>query len=138
MTLVHYSKKQDATSHPIKKRKREADKVCFQYMCKELDSSVVIFKQGFTDEDLQELHALSDASREETKSKLGEYVTGQVNFKSTDSPKELHKRVCRAAVQYYLAEDKMQQPNLRLLCRHILLKYAGTPPVIDYIADLLM
>jgi len=138
LTVLHYRKKQDSTSHPVKKRKREADDVGFQYMCKELDSSVVIFKQGFTDEDLQALHGLSDAAREECKSKLGEYIAGQVTFLRSDPPKELHKRVCRAAVQYYLAEDKMQPPNLKLLCRHVLLKYAGTPEVIDYVADMLM
>lgn len=138
LTMLHYRKKQDRSSHPVKKRKLTADDTGFQYMCKELDSSVVVYKQGFTQQDLEDLHAASDAAREECKSKLGEYIAGQVTFLRSDPPKELHKRVCRAAVQYYLAEDKMQPPNLKLLCRHVLLKYAGTPEVIDYVADLLM
>lgn len=138
LTNQHYRKVQDKKSHPVKKRKREADETGFQYMCKELDSSVVIYKQGLTDEELEQYHAASDAHREELKSQLGEFVLGRVTFLRSDPPKELHKRVCRAAVEYYMAEDKMQPPNLKLLCRHILLKNAGTPEVIDYVADMLM
>lgn len=138
LTEVHYRKKMDKKSHPVKKRKREADVLGFQYMCKELDTSVVVFKQGFSDEDLKELHASSDAAREELKSNLGEYVVGSIDTTDEPSPQVLHKRVCRAAVKYYLAEDKMQPPNLRLLCRHILVSKYQSEDVIDYVASLLI
>jgi len=138
LTNLHYRKSQDKNSHPVKKRKREADNVGFQYMCKELDSSVVVYKQGLTDSDLKEFHAASDAHREELKSQLGEYVVGSVNIGDAPSPQKLHKRVCRAAVKYYLAEEKMHPPNLKLLCRHILVSKYGTEEVINYVADMLM
>lgn len=138
LTNVHYRKKEDAKTHPVKKRKREADEIGFQYMCKELLSSVVIYKQGFSDEDLQELHASSNAHREELKSQLGEYITGSVNRTDGEAPQVLHKRIARAAVKYYLAEDKMQPPNLRLLVRHVLVTKYTADDVIDYVADLIL
>lgn len=138
LTSVHYRKKEDAKTHPVKKRKREADEIGFQYMCKELESSVVIFKQGFTDEDLEDLHAASNAHREELKSQLGEYITGSVNRGDGETPQVLHKRIARAAVRYYLAEDKMQPPNLRGLVRHVLVSKYTADDVIDYCADLIM
>ena len=131
-------KKKDLACHPCKKRKREADEIGFQYMCKDLDSSMVVFKQGFTDEDLEELHANSNAHREELKGKLGEYIVGEVNRGDGEAPQVLHKRIARAAVKYYLAEDKMQPPNLRALIRHILVTKYTAEDVIDYCTDLLM
>lgn len=138
LTLKHYRRRQEPDCHPVKRRRKEADENGFQYMCKELDSSVVVYKQGFTDEQLESLHAASNLHREECKSQLGEYIAGRVNFLRSDPPEVLHQRVCLAAVEYYLAEDKMQPPNLRLLCRHILLKYCGTAEVKEYVAKLLM
>lgn len=52
LALMHYRRKQDPKSRPVKRRKTEATEEGFQYMAKELPSSVVIYKQGFSDEDL--------------------------------------------------------------------------------------
>jgi hypothetical protein len=138
LTLKHYRKREDPGCHPVKKRRQEADENGFQYMCKELDTSVVVYKQVFTDDELESLHAASNHQRDILKSQLGEYIAGSGYIRSTDPPEIMHNCVCLAAIEYYMVEDKMQPPNLRLLCRHILLKYWGTQAVKEYVAKLLM
>ncbi|EKX31777.1 hypothetical protein GUITHDRAFT_149083 [Guillardia theta CCMP2712] len=119
LAMEHYRRKQDPKSRPVKRRKLEADEVGFQYMAKELPTSVVIYKQGFSDEDLQELYEKSNEHRDELQSKPGEYIAEKIGGDTESwTPGELHKRVCYYAFQYYLAEGKMRPPNIKILCEH--------------------
>ena len=136
---LHYRRKQDPSSRPIKRRKTVADDKGFQYMSKELPNSVVIYKQGFTDEDLQELYDKSNELREELQSKLGEYLVSTFVSGSSDTPRDMHKRLCSAALKYYMDQDKMCPPNIKLLVRHFFLKYWGSDPrVVEYLSELIM
>lgn len=126
MINEHYIKKTHPRKNPVKKRTREADDTGFQYMAKELPTSVVIYKQQFTDEDLQELYEQSNAHREELQSKPGEYIFERIGAESgIVEPSKLHERVCYYALEYYLAEGKMRPPNIKILCEHWLAKYWG-------------
>ena len=53
MIAEHYSRRHEPTARPVKKRAKPADETGFQYMCKEFESSVVIYKQGFTERSSQ-------------------------------------------------------------------------------------
>lgn len=132
----HYKRKSNPNCAPVKKRRVEADDSGFQYMCKELPTSTVIYKQGFSDEDLQELYEQSNEYREELQCKLGEYIVEKIGPNTTGwTPSELHKRVCYYAFQYYLAEGKMRPPNIKLLCEHYMAKYWGNRlDVAEYIS----
>jgi len=104
-------------------------------MSKELPSSVVIYKQGITDEELLALYELSNQLREEQKSGLGNYIKdaiGEVDLQ----PSELHLRVSLAAQDYYQINDKCDPPNIRLLLRHILRKHFFSPEMRVYLAKL--
>lgn len=140
MAAVHYRRKLEPTCRPVKRRRAVADEIGFQYMAKELDSSIVIYKQGISDEDLRFLHAESEKRREELQSKLGEYLAKEVSRGSGESPRDLHKRMCSTGLQYYLAEGKMVPPNFKLLIRHFLLmQYGGVwPDVLEYLSELNM
>lgn len=138
MIAKHYRKKQDLTSRPIKKRSREADDLGFQYMAKELPDSVVVYKQGFTDEELCALYDKSNELRAELQSNLGEYLRSKCVRGPGEPPRHLHKRLCGYAVRYYLDEDKMQPPNIKLLVRHFLGKYYREEDVIEYLSELIM
>lgn len=140
MAAVHYRRKLEPTCRPVKRRRAVADEIGFQYMAKEYDTSIVIYKQRFTDEDLRALHAESEKRREELQSKLGEYLAKEVSLRSDDTPRDLHQRMCIAGLEYYLAEGKMVPPNFKLLIRHFLLmQYGGTCyAVLEYLSDLNM
>lgn len=137
MITTHYRKKVDPTCHPVKKRKRGADDVGFQYMAKELPTSVVIYKQGFSDQDLQELYEKSEQLRSELQCKLGEYIAANCVRQPGERPRDLHLRMCRVGFDYYLGEDKMQPPNFKLLIRHFLLKiYREHEDVMRYLCEI--
>lgn len=135
-TQKHYLKKTGKNCHPIKKRKREADDSGFQYMSKDLPNSVVLYKQGLTNEDLNQLYEQSKVYVEEQKSQLGEYLSGRILRESGENPAQLHKRLRVATIEYYMAEDKMCPPNWKNLVLHFLTKHYGTRDVIDYRADI--
>eukprot|EP00960_Hanusia_phi_P034386 751031-Hanusia_phi.AAC.3 len=72
-------------------------------MAKELPSSVVVFKQGFEDGELEELYERSNEHREELKAKLGErHLLSRIVRGSGESPRDLHKRMCSSALCYYI------------------------------------
>lgn len=139
LAAMHYRRKQDPSSRPVKRRKTEADEVGFQYMAKELPSSVVVFKQGFEDGELEELYERSNEHRDELKAKLGEHLLSRIVRGSCESPRDLHKRMCSAALCYYMDQDKMCPPNIKLLVRHFMLKqYGGSSDVLSYLSELIM
>lgn len=134
--LDHYRKKLGDQCHPCKKRQRGADEVGFQYMCKELESSLVVYKQGFTDEELEELHASSNAHREELRAGLREYLRDKCPpYVNSTSIPEVHKLMAEHAIDYYYDCGKMPPPNLKLLVRHNLGLIYPTPEVRKYIAS---
>lgn len=136
---LHYLKKLDPNRRPVKRRKLEATEEGFQYMSKELPTSAVVYKQGFTDADLEELYAKSNEYREELQCKLGEYLVSKVVRASGEGARQLHKRLCGAALQYYMDQDKMCPPNIKLLVRHFMLKYWGKDSdVFEYLSELIM
>lgn len=139
LTMNHYRKKAGDACHPVKKRKREADDMGFQYMAKELPSSVVVYKQGFTDEDLQELYEKSEKYREELQSQLGEYLRDRCGSGADyRTPRDLHKRLCVLAIEYYMDLDKMPPPNLKALVRYNMAKHYRSPAVVEYLSEALM
>lgn len=134
---MHPKTKEEPGCHPVKRRKREADEQGFMYMAKELPDSVVLYKQGITDEYLEELYEKSNEYREELQSKPGEYILEKIGPNTTGwTPSELHKRVCYYAFQYYLGEGKMRPPNIKILCEHWMAKYWGDRlDVAEYISS---
>lgn len=113
---------------------KDHDWTGFQYCCKEYtNDSVLVYKQGFTEQDLIDLHENSNRHREVLSAKLGEFVSGQLDLSTPGTPKELHFRVARAAFRYYVAEEKMHPPNLKQLVRTLLYKSFPTPEVEEYL-----
>jgi len=137
MTAEHYRRRQDSNARPVKRRKTVADEQGFQYMSKELPTSVVVYKQGITDEELNELYGQSNEYREDLQSKPGEYIFKAIGPNTKGwTPSDLHKRVCYYAFQYYLAEGKMRPPNIKILCEHWMAKYWGERlDVAEYISS---
>lgn len=143
LTSKHYRKIQDAKSHPVKRRRVAADDTGFQYMAKELPTSVVVYKQLITDEELKDLYELSNKHREELQEGLTDFirdhVTTAVGLEYTCTcPNMLHKLAAQAAVEYYQSTGKMQPPNLRLLVRHAIAKHFYSLEMRDYLATLIM
>lgn len=136
LAAEHYRRKQDPKSRPVKRRKTEADEVGFQYMAKELPTSVVVYKQGFSDEDLQELYQKSNDHREDIQSKPGEFIFERIGPCIRGwTPADLHDRVVYYACKYYMGEGKMRPPNIKILCEHWMLKYWGDcEGVVEYIS----
>lgn len=137
----HYMRAQDPKCRPVKaNNKRKADDLGFQYICKEEPKKACLYKQGFTDEDLELLHAKSNEYREQLKGELGEYLLEKCLPRAGETASELHHRYCSAAVDYYLDQDKMHPPNLKLLIRHYLGKHhaKSIPAVKTYLSNLLM
>lgn len=132
----HYRKLLGVKCHPVKKRKLDADEKGFQYMSKELPSSVVIYKQGITDEELLVLYELSNQLREEQRAGLANYIVGAIG--SSDLPPcKLHRLVKLHAQDYYREIDKNSPPNLRNLLEGICRKYFWSPAMREYLADLI-
>lgn len=140
LNALHYRRKLEPGSKPVKKRNREADDLGFQYMSKELPSSIVLYKQGFTDGELEELYQKSNEYREELQAKLGEYIYKACGAElGTRSAAQLHKCMCTAALQYYVDQDKMHPPNLKMLVRYYMMKYYWVDNrVKEYLSELMM
>lgn len=123
---------------PCKRVRKEVTEKGFQYMSKDVPQSVLVYKQVFTDDDIQDLYEKSEAHRAELQSKLGEYLSANCVRGAGESPRNLHKRLCGLAIRYYLDQDKMQPPNIKLLVRHFLGKYYVEEDVIEYLSELIM
>nr|UOF78298.1 putative replicase [Cressdnaviricota sp.] len=139
--LLHYRKKQDPKTHPVKARAEAADEKGFQYMSKDGPDAVVIYKQVFTDEDIKSLHELSNQHREELQTGLIDFIRQSVSqyirlYSGTPSPRDLHLACAEAAADFYKENDKMSPPNIRALIRHALTKHFWSPEVRTYIATL--
>lgn len=140
LNALHYRRKIEPKSNPVKKRKLAADETGFQYMSKELPSSIVLYKQGISDDELQELYEKSNEYREELQAKLGEYIFKACGDElGTRTAAQLHKCMCTAALQYYVDQDKMHPPNLKMLVRYYMMKYYWVDNrVKEYLSELMM
>lgn len=139
-SLGHYRKKQDPKSHPIK-RAGNCDEKGFQYMSKELPSSVVVYKQGFSDEELHKLYELSQIHREELQAGLTDFIRDAVTeyVRLSDgppSPKSIHVACAEAGYEYYASVNKMDPPNIRGLIRFAMRKHFNSSAVKTYLAAL--
>jgi hypothetical protein len=76
LTKDHYMRRSlpGQPKYPVKCVKREADDMGFQYLCKE-DPPNVLYKNHFTDEDIEELHEASDLYTETLKDDLKTRLT---------------------------------------------------------------
>ena len=107
-------------------------------MCKFYKSgSKVIYKQGFTDEDIERLAEQSDDYRSELKCQLGEVIVERVGKRrGSEQPRQLHKRMCIAFWDHLKSEDKMGPPNERALIKWYICKHYGEErDVIEYLAE---
>lgn len=129
--------KDDKNFHPVCFKWEDIDWTGFQYCCKEYSKdSVVVYKQGFTEEDLIRLHDSSNLHRDRITAKLGEFVSGRIDPSAGGSPQELHFSVASAAFDYYVAEAKIHPPNLKQLVRALLYKMYPSDAVRVYLIRL--
>lgn len=134
----HFKRKLEPKCRAVRRVQKDAEELGFQYMCKyyKVDSKI-LYKQVFTDEDIERLAEQSDEYRSELKSKLGECIVERVGKRRLDeAPRQLHKRMCVAYWDHQKAQDKMGPPNERSLikwymCQH----YGDEKDVIDYLAE---
>jgi len=134
----HYMRQHKPNCKPVTQKRADADELGFQYMCKYWKTDgKVLYKQVFTDEDLERLAEQSDEHRDGLKRKLGECIVERVGKRRLDeAPRQLHKRMCVAYWDHQKAQDKMGPPNERSLikwymCQH----YGDEKDVIDYLAE---
>lgn len=137
MVAKHYRKRECATARPVKRTKTEVTEDGYQYMVKH-DTSLVLFKQGFTDDEIESLKDKSDELREELQSKPGEYLFEKIGS-GTDgiTPRELHRRVSYYASEFYMVNNKCPPPNIKMLKRYWMGKYYGNREDVKwYLSDL--
>ena len=75
MKAQHYKKRENPGSKPVKRKVKDEDlnEDGYQYLMK-FKKSRILYKQGFNDEELEELQQKSDEYREQLQSKPGEYL----------------------------------------------------------------
>jgi len=117
----HSKKIASPKSRPVKRMVKEVTDVGFQYMMKEGVDSVVV-SQGFTPEELEELHAKSEEHVASLKNQLYEYLEAHLTI--DDVPKTVHGKARQLAMKYYLEAEKMPPPNLQKLVLWHMLRLA--------------
>ena len=137
LTQQHITKRSRPSSHPIKVMRKAANEMGFQYMAKDLPISAVYCMQGFTDGDINTLYLASQAYRDnQTPGCLKEYITRKCSRFDGETPRELHWRMTRAALDYYRETGKMVPPQLQALVRDILLRYYAHYDVMEYLVSI--
>lgn len=112
LTSTHYLRKQKTNARPVRhERQGKVDETGFQYMCKE-DPPKILSKNGFSDEDIQQLHEQSAEHVAELKCGLKRKIH---ELSPGPDPEALHEKCLDTASDYYEDVDKMPPPNLQKL-----------------------
>lgn len=132
VTCNHYMKRLGDKKRPVRHSNKEVNELGFQYMCKEGE---VVFRQGFSDEDIESLREASKLYVEEVKNGLKRKLH-EMEFRYQD-PEDLHHQYRRCAMKYYNEQDppKMPPPNLqKLLIWHMSTGYPKDDTIQNYCA----
>ena len=138
LTQQHFTKRLRPSSHPIKVMRQAATEIGFQYMAKDLPRSAVLHMQGFTDGDIDTLYRASQAHcNNQTPGCLQEYITHKCSRVVGETPRQLHWRMTRAALDYYREAGKMFPPQFQALVKDVLLKnYHTHHDVMEYLVSI--
>lgn len=103
-------------ARPAKRVKGDVTELGYQYMLKE-DPPIVVSQNGFTEEDISELHQKSQDHVDSLKNQLRDYLYEIEDRKPCHNydPKEAHRRWRHRGIEYYINADKMPPPNFQKL-----------------------
>lgn len=120
-TKDHYQRRIGAdgkTRRPVKRQRTGTDDIGFQYICKE-DPVNVLYKSGFTDEDIKALHDASDAHVAEIKDGLRNHLSSNavlIALVASDSLyQDIFYEALLATYEYYEKKNTMPPPNMKKL-----------------------
>jgi len=119
ISVAHPRKKRTPNARPVAQNKDPVTDGFWQYVSKE-KFPVILYKVGFTDEELVELHDKSDALRLTLKSTLSNYIRDNARG---GNPDELLLSAALCAIEHYSSTDTMAPPNIASLVRHACLKH---------------
>lgn len=130
LTANHYQKRLGDKKRPVRHSNKEVNDLGFQYMCKEGE---VLYRQGFSDEDIEQLREASKNYVDEVKNGLKRKLQ-ETDFKYQDA-EDLHHQFRRSAMKYYNDQEKMPPPNFqKLLIWHMSTLYPKDDQIQNYCA----
>lgn len=124
-TQNHFIRRVKPGARPVRHvRSGNVDEVGFQYMCKESPPNV-LYKNGFTEQDIEDMHQASEEHVEEVKSGMKRKLH-EMEF--TGTPEYVHEEMQVAALKYFISENKFTPPNFQ---KQVLYAMATKPGVTD-------